>query len=315
MLKRKLYGFGAGLLITTALAGFSVAQDTTQKTTTTTVTKKEVVQNPDGSYTVIEYPVGKEVTVELTPNNIQGAKGWAKVMRANDGTSVAVDLSGLPADAKSYYVYAVDPTGAATLLGPVMVDKGISKATFRTPMNQFMLVLSPTEGLTTVGNETAVVFRSAVPTGYAVVPAGITSTGATKQVAVTDKVVSTYEVPTITGLQTDKTTEMRIQFSGELSNLRGKAYIRPRSAGSTEIRMRFDEMKEVPRDKRFVLWLVTPDKKYTKLGQVVNTGGRDEGEIRSETAFKEFGLFVTMEETEANEPRGTVYAPIVVGGI
>ena len=29
------------------------------------VTKKEVVVNPDGSYSVIEYPVGREVTVNL----------------------------------------------------------------------------------------------------------------------------------------------------------------------------------------------------------------------------------------------------------
>ena len=41
------------------LAGFastSVAQDTT-----TVLTKKEVVVNSDGTYTVIEYPVGKEL--------------------------------------------------------------------------------------------------------------------------------------------------------------------------------------------------------------------------------------------------------------
>ena len=65
--------------ITLSLTVFATAQDTT--TTTTTITKKEVVANPDGTYSVIEYPVGKEVTVELTPFNIQGAKGWAKVLR------------------------------------------------------------------------------------------------------------------------------------------------------------------------------------------------------------------------------------------
>lgn len=312
MFKNKLYGLGASLIISTALTGFAVAQDTTQKTTTTTVTKKEVVQNPDGTYTVIEYPVGKEVTVELTPYNLQGAKGWAHVMRTDDGTNVAVDLSGLPADAKSYYVYAVDPTGAATLLGPVSIESGTSKATFKTPMSRFMLVLSPTEGLSTVANDTAVVFRSSVPTGYAVVPAGITSsTTNTKQVAVTDRVASTYEVPTITGLPMNKTTEMRINFSGELSALKAKAYIRPRTEGSTEIKMRFDEMKNVAANKRLVLWLVTPDKTYTKLGQVVNTGQRDEAEIRSETALNNFGLFVTMEDTEADQPSSMIYAPVI----
>jgi len=31
------------------------------------VTKKEVVVNPDGSYSVVEYPVGREVMVNLVP--------------------------------------------------------------------------------------------------------------------------------------------------------------------------------------------------------------------------------------------------------
>jgi len=309
MFKRKLYGFGAGLIVSVSLTGFAIAQDTTQKTTTKTVTKKEVVQNPDGTYTVIEYPVGKEVTVELTPNNVQGAKGWARVMRTNDGTSVSVDLSGLPADAESYYVYAVDPNGSATLLGPLSIEGSAGKATYKTPMSRFMLVLSPDEGLTSVARDTTVVFRSAVPTGFAVVPAGIT--GEENQIAVTGKVTSPYEVPMISSLPMNETTEMRIQFSGELSNLRAKAYIKPRTEGSTEIKMRFDEMKEVPRDKRFILWLVSPDRKYTKLGQVVNTGQRDEAEIRGETALNNFGLFVTMEDTEVNQPTGTIYAPVI----
>src|SRR5215212_2992715 len=123
MLKNKLFGLGAALLVSASLTGFAIAQDTTTKTTTTTTTtEKRVVQNEDGSYSVIEYPVDKEVTVELTPLGVQGAKGWARVIRKADGTTVAVDLSGLPADSKSYYVYAVDPAGKATLLGPVMIE-------------------------------------------------------------------------------------------------------------------------------------------------------------------------------------------------
>jgi hypothetical protein len=314
MFKNKLYGLGAGLIMTTALAGFAVAQDTTQKTTTTTVTKKEVVQNPDGSYTVIEYPVGKEVTVELMPNNLQGAKGWARVMRSTDkGTTVAVDLSGLPADAKSYYVYAVDPSGAATLLGPVMIEQGASKATFTTPMSQFMLVLSPTEGLTTVANDTAVIFRSSVPAGYAVVPTAVTSSTEKRQVATSTEVNSLYEVPLL-GVPSfgNRTAEIRINFTGDLQGLKGKAYIQQKE-GKSQIKMRFDDMKMAPKEKRFVLWAVSPDKKYTKLGQVINTGERQEAEIRSETALTDFGLFVTVEDTDVLQPTSTIYAPFTVG--
>src|SRR5688572_4142703 len=162
-------GLFAVFTITLSLAVFASAQETK---TTTTITKKEVIANPDGTYTVIEYPVGKEVTVELTPFNIQGAKGWAKVLRNADGTTVSLDLSGLPADAKNYYVYGVDNFGKVTLLGPAVIENGISKTTFTTPMNQFMLVLSPNEGLTAFDTTTPVVFRSAIPQGHAVIPMG-----------------------------------------------------------------------------------------------------------------------------------------------
>jgi hypothetical protein len=314
-MNKKILGVGGTLVLAFSLSGVALAQDaTTKTTTTTTTTARTTVQNPDGSYSVIEYPVGKEVTVELTPLNLQGAKGMARVMRSTSGTNVALDLSGLPADAKSYYVYAVDPTGAVTLLGPTPITNGVGTATFTTPMNQFMLVLSPNEGLTTIGGDTPVAFRSAVPQGYAVVgnrPSN--SIEETKQVAGSAPVSSTYEVPML-GIPAlgGKDTEIRIQFSGELQGLKGKAYIDPKQAGATQIKMRFDDMKMAPKERRFVLWAVSPDRKYTKIGQVINTGKRQEAEIRGETALSDFGLFVTMEETDVTEPRGTVYAPFTV---
>ena len=300
------------MAITLALGVFVAAQDT-KTTTTTTVTKKEVVANPDGTYSVIEYPVGKEVTVELTPNNLQGAKGWAKVMRTDDGTSVALDLSGLPAEAKEYYVYAVDNAGVVTLLGPATVENGMSKTTYTTPMSQFMLVLSPTGDLTAFDTNTPVAFRSAVPTGYAVVPVGnrIESDGDVKeeQKAVSTEVASTYSVPMLGVPAFEKgTTTVSIKFNGELEGLKGKAYIDPRKDGSTRVKMRFDDMKLAPKNKKFVLWASAPDGSYTKLGQVINTGERQEGEVRSETALKDFGLFVTMEDADVATPTSKIYS-------
>lgn len=291
----------------------TTTQVETPMTTTTTVSKKEVVANADGTYSVIEYPVGKEVTVDLTPNNIAGAKGWAKVMRTDDGTNVALDLSGLPADAKEYYVYAVDNTGAVTLLGPTTVENGMSKTTFSTPMSQFMLVLSSTGDLKAVDTTTPVSFRSVTPTGYAVVPVGsrVEADGDTKeeQKAVTAEVASAYSVPLLGVPAFEKgTTTVSVNFTGELQGLKGKAYIDPRTDGSTRVKMRFDDMKMAPKQKRFVLWASAPDGTYTKLGQVINTGERQEAEVRSETALKDFGLFVTMEETDVATPTSKVYS-------
>jgi hypothetical protein len=59
-------------------------------------------------------------------------------------------------------------------------------------------------------------------------------------------------------------------------------------------------MKEVPANKRFVLWAYAPDGQYTKLGQIVTTGRKDSGTIESNTALTDFGLLMTVEDAEVN---------------
>jgi hypothetical protein len=243
--------------------------------------------------------------------NING-RGLARVMRAGNETTVNLDLSGLPADASNYYVYAVDPAGAVTLLGPANISNGMSKVSYRTPMDKFMLVLSPNEGLNTIGSDTTVVFRSAVPKGYAVV--NNTMVGDEKQVAGSQTVSSTYDVPLLGVSGFDRgETEIRINFSGDLQGLKGKAYVNNKNAGLTKIKMRFDDMKMAPKGKRYVLWAVSPDRQYTKIGQVINAGRRQEAEIRGETALKDFGLFVTVEDTDVTTPTSTIYSPFRIG--
>jgi hypothetical protein len=312
MTKKTLFTIGGSLILSAALTGAAVAQDTTTKTTTTKTTMKtEVVQNPDGTYSVIEYPVGKEVIVDLTPmTSMSGAKGMARIMRTDKDTTVNFDLSGVGDTASNYYAYTVDPTGAVTYLGPVSTEKGMGKATFNTPLSQFMLVLSPTEGLTSIATDTPVVFRSSVPKGFAVVGNRATvPTGDDKQVATAQTVSSAYDVPLlgITGFEKGE-TEIRVKFSGELQGLKGKAYINNSKNGVTKIKMRFDDMKLAPKQKRYILWAVSPANEYTKVGQVINTGKRQESEIRGETALKDFGLLVTIEEKDVVQPSGKMYS-------
>lgn len=312
MSRRFLLDLGT-LLILSAFSISAFAQETVTKTTTTT--KKEVVQNPDGSWTVIEYPVNKEVVVQLTPGStLQGATGTAKIVRGDSDTAINLALNGMASDVKTVYVYAVAPSGATSLLGPVEVANGVATHTFNTPLNQFMLVLSPTGDLSEIGTETAVAFRSSTPSGYAVIPRAITSSSGTKQVASTEAVDSPYEVPLLNVPSfNNKTTEIRIAFDGELAGLKGKAYIEPKKGGATTVKMRFDDMKMAPKDKRFVLWASSGDGKYTKLGQVINSGKRQESEIRSETAMPDFGLLVTLEETDVEQPSGTTYTVLRTG--
>ncbi|MBA3335562.1 MAG: hypothetical protein H0T08_08140 [Acidobacteria bacterium] len=342
--------FSFGLLVSTALTGAAFAQtptstpvkttETTTKTTTTTPTtpttttkktitttpttttmetptttttttmKTDVVQNSDGSYSVIEYPVGKEVVVEFMPTDkAMTAKGLARVMRMGEETTINFDLNGLDASS-NYHAYAVDPAGNSTYLGPIKAENGIAKTSFKTPSNQFMLVLSPTEGLTTIGTDTAVAFRSAVPKGFAVVNNRATTTVAEgKQVAETQGVDSTYEVPLlgVSGFKKGE-TEIRVNFSGELEGLKGKAYIDSSKQGVSKIKMRFDDMKLAPKEKRYVLWAVSSTKEYTKIGQVINTGKRQESEIRGETALQDFGLFVTVEDKDVLQPTSRIFS-------
>ena len=68
--------------------------------------------------------------------------------------------------------------------------------------------------------------------------------------------------------------------------------------------MRFHELKDSPAGQVLTLWAVSPDNQYVKLGQVVNAAGRNEAEIKSETALKDFGLLLTMEAAN-----GTIVNP------
>ncbi|MBA3769880.1 MAG: hypothetical protein H0X08_05195 [Blastocatellia bacterium] len=303
---------------------------------------KKVVANPDGSYSVIEYPADKEVVVTLLPRDGVSSTGTARVMRTAAGTKVFFDVAGAPADWKNVYAYAVDPTGSTTLLGPIEVAGGVGKAEFTTPMDKFMLVVSPAGDLTNYSPTTTYVFRSEVPKGYAIVPRAITdttkavassqpvasstdttkvvassqpvasSTDTTKVVASSQPVASSYEVPML-GVPkfSGKTTEVRVNFKGDLQGLEGKAYLKPKG-GKTTIKMRFADMRKAPLNKRFVLWASAPDGSYTKLGQVINNGTRDEAEIRSETAMADFGLMLTLEDVDVDKPTSTIYSPFTV---
>ncbi len=307
ILKCLRLGFAAVLAVGLFATGFAQNVTVTKKT--------EVVQNADGTYTVIEYPVGKEVTINLTPvTTVTGSSGVARVMRAADGTRVWVDLSGVPSTTTSMYAYALDPAGVPTLLGPITVENGVAKAEFSTPLNQFMLVLSPTEGLTALDTATPVFYRSALPTGYAVVPRRVSEN---RVVAVAPSVINrdgmtaaapAYNVPLLNvGTFGDNEREVKMKFTGELDGLEAKAYVK-RGKGMTKVKMHFDDMNKVPKTKRFTLWTYSPDGQYAKLGHVINSGNRDEAEIKSETALTDFGLFVTAEDADVTIPTSRIYS-------
>lgn len=146
--------------------------------------------------------------------------------------------------------------------------------------------------------------------------ANVTNTGMQDKQATTETVVSTYDVPLLNVPSFNfKTIEIKVKFAGQLEGLKGKAYITQNKNGVTQIKMLFDDMKMAPKQKRFVLWAVAPDKSYTKIGQVINVSEKQEAEIRGETALADFGLFVTQEQADVNTPTGNVYSPLGIGNL
>lgn len=300
-----------GLSVLAAVVlGLSTAVFALGQTTTTTVTK--TVQNPDGTYTIIEYPAKKEVKINLNPVNITGATGVATILRDDDGTRIKLNLTNVPADVTSLNLYAVDDTGAVTALGPIAISNGVGTLATTAPLSKFMLVVSPGE-LTTYDANAKVLFRSAVPEGFAVVP--LTTASGEKVAAVTTggaTPATAYNVPmlNIPAFKKGDDTKIKIEFAGAMTGARANVFITPRKDGPTEVKMRFHELKEAPAGQKYILWAVAPDNTYVKLGQVVNAAGRNEAEIKSETTLKDFGLLVTMEAADADMPAGPTVGTI-----
>ena len=288
---------------------FSLAVVTAAQVQTTTVTKVQSVQNPDGTYTIVEYPVGKETVVNLAPVGIVGATGLATILRDDSGTTIKVNLNALPADLSALNLYAVDPTGAVTMLGPVEVTNGVGTFTTTTPLTRFMLFASPDANVTAYDPHTRIFFRSAVPNGLTVIPFGgaaavgeqVAAVAAVPGVATTvatTTVLSDYSVPMlgIPRFKKEESTKLKIDFSGAMEGARANIFIEPRKHGrTTEILMHFHDLHEAPKGQAFVLWAVSPDHRFQKLGQIVNVKGRNEARIESETDFDDFGLLLTTE--------------------
>src|SRR5215208_7413578 len=311
MRKQILSVLGAAIL-TLAVAAIALAQ-----TTTTTTSTKTAVQNPDGTYTIIEYPAKKEVTLNLTPINVTGAKGVATILRDDDGTRIKLNLTDVPADVTAMTLYAVDDQGKVTALGPVAISNGVGTLATTTPLSKFMLVASPEPALTAYDANTKVFFRSAVPEGLTVIPYSASASGervsattapttSTAVVTPSGQVATTYTAPmlNIANYKKGDDTKIKVDFTGALTGARANVFITPRKDGPTEVKMRFHELKDAPAGQKFVVWAVSPDNQFVKLGQVVNTAGRNEAEIQSETTLQDFGLVVTMEGADAEMPAG-----------
>jgi len=238
-------------------------------------------------------------------------------------------------------LYAVDDQGVVTALGPVTIANGTGTLAATTPLSKFMLFASPESAVTAYDANTKVFFRSAVPDGFTVIPvarpgdekvaavgAPVSATAQTTTTTTPGAVVSspsgttvvipmtetktTYSAPllNIPSYKTGDDTKIKVDFTGALTGARANVFITPRKDGPTEVKMRFHDLKEAPAGQKYIVWAVSPDNQFTKIGEVINTGGRNEAEIRSEVALPDFGLIVTMESAVGAMPVGPAVGTI-----
>jgi hypothetical protein len=245
--------------------------------------------------------VGKAVPLTFTPVALTASKAVGTILRDDNGTRVVLDVTNVPADVSAINVYAVDDTGGVTLLGPVVMTNGTGKFTGTTPLSKFMLIAAPDAGLTAYDPNAKIYFRSAVPEGFAVIPFTTSPVGetvaATTTAGVTPASVSTVPMLNIPAYKKGDDTKLKIDFTGVMSGARANVFIEPHKNGKeTQIKMRFHELKEAPTGQTYILWAVSPDNQFFKLGQIANFKGRNEAEIKANTSLADFGLLVTMED-------------------
>lgn len=279
----------------------------------------------DETWTVIEYPEGQEVVVELkAAESIPDARGTARVLRNGNETTITLDVSGVTGDESTHQVYVVDSLGSASLLGTITASDGAGSLQGKTVLSKFMLVVSPEADLTTISSGTRVALRSTVPNGFAVVPkenGGVTEsmepsaapTTTEAEAKETTENTPAYDVPVlkIGSLKRDSNRSMRANFSSGYQAAKADIVIRPQKNGATLIKMRFTNLKEVPEGTQYLLWRVGQDNSYTLLGHLTKVAGKREAVIDAESDLTDFGLFITFENADASSPAGTVVATII----
>ncbi len=319
-----LLRIAGALALLLAISGSVLAQQTT---TTTTTTQTTAVQNADGTWTVVEYPVGKQVVVNLAPATTTDTTTTAVVPRATvirsaNGTVITVDPAGFAGATGTMNLYAVDPLGHATLLGPITTTS-TSPLTFNTNLDKFMLVVSPEGNLTSYAPTTSVVYRSAVPEGLSVIPIARSGEGPGAPVGekVAASVTPSYNVPmlNVPTLPVKKETEVKVKFADTAHIKRANFFVTPNFNNKrlTRVKAKFHDLTDVPSNAFLTLWAVSPDGKYFRIGSTPNKGNPNVATIDSDknntnVPFPDFGLFMTVEPTAtATQPTTTIFGTIV----
>ncbi len=272
--------------------------------------------NQDDVWAVIEYPEGREVVVDLASTaTMPTARGTARVTRDSNGAHITLELSGLSAEVENYYAYAIDSLGNATALGTLTVSEGFGSLSTQSALTRFMLIISATDDIVTFTAETPNLLRSRVPEGYQVIPRGNPPEAATEMTpSASDEETSMlpdYEVPLlgISSLRRGRATQFKARLFDEAQGSRVNASVMTGKNNATQVTLTIRDLKPAPDGGVYVAWAVSPDKAYSVLGKM--QAGK-ESKLVAATEFSDFGLFVTVEDSESTLiPTGKMVVMIV----
>ncbi len=285
----------------------------------------------DDGWAVIEYPEGREVAVELKAGSLMPeAKASARVTRTGNETIVNVEVNGATGVDSAHQVYAVDSLGNATLLGTLTIADGAGTLNAKTALTKFMIVVSPDTDLTAIGPDTKVSLRSLVPEGFTVVPREMKTEIAESSTSVepssnaepstssdeaerSPSAALEYDVPVLNigSLKRGNNSKLKVKLSSGFENAKATVILNPQKSSPTQIKIRFNNLKEIPEGTQYILWQVGPENSYTALGHL--TAGVRKGEliINAETSATDFGLLITFENADANQPAGSMVATVI----
>src|SRR5689334_4047314 len=87
-----------------------------------------------------------------------------------------------------------------------------------------------------------------------------------------------YDVPVLNiGFLKRGNSKLKVKLSSGFENAKATAIVNPQKSSPTQIKIRFNNLKEIPEGTQYILWQVGPNNSYTALGHL--TAGVRKGEL------------------------------------
>lgn len=246
-------------------------------------------------FSVLNDPARTEVRVPFSFYSPLEGFGTVTIRRDKSVTNIRLNFRSLPSNLHNVYVYAVDLTGKLSRLGLVKITKGFGAFSATVPLARFILLTSPMANLTRyapgvkIFSQTTILEESALVQLQAATGERVYSPGMPVPVR------ASYTVPMldIPKINPSGETAFKIKFA---DGVHPQTSIKLQKSGNrTEIKLHFRGLQEPQKEKKYILWAVSSKNQFQRLGEIGIMDG--EASIESNSAFPDFGLLITSEDS------------------